>query len=473
MKSSDSELKEKYFLPYQAAWLKDKSLFKVFEKSRRIGGTYVQSFEDVDDLINMERLPAVYFSSADLSAAAEYIRYAAKWAKVYNVVGKSKDIQVIEEDGIKTFVVELINGKRIHALSSNPKAFRSKGGKLVLDEFAFHDNPEDMWKAARPIVTWGYPVRILSTHNGVNSKFNRFIKDIKRGKLKWGLHTVTIHRAVEDGLVDKIMGRKTTEAERLAWLEEARGSCGDEATWLQEFCCQPTDENSAFLTYELIFAIEREGLHADLSKCIGDLYLGYDVARRGHGSVIYVLERLGHILYERKRINMEKRTFAEQKQELFPLLALPNMRRACIDETGLGMQIAEEAQQAFGKFKVEAVNFGGSNVKSELAYGLYTEIEDRTLLLERDEKARESLHSVKKIVTNAGNIRFDAAATEQTGHGDYFWALALARHACRTGKTGDPQVDSRPRGGEDGDNARTFLNAFSPFRRVRDALKGF
>jgi len=43
--------KEKYFLPYQIDWLNDNSQIKVWEKSRRIGATYVQAYEDVRDVV--------------------------------------------------------------------------------------------------------------------------------------------------------------------------------------------------------------------------------------------------------------------------------------------------------------------------------------------------------------------------------------------------------------------------------------
>lgn len=59
---------EELFFPYQKRWLLDKSKVKIFEKSRRIGGTWVQSFEDVVDCIEQPGLK-VFFSSADMTAA--------------------------------------------------------------------------------------------------------------------------------------------------------------------------------------------------------------------------------------------------------------------------------------------------------------------------------------------------------------------------------------------------------------------
>lgn len=111
-----------FFLPYQLRWLNDKSKVKIWEKSRRIGATYVQSYEDVRDCV-YKRVPAVWFSSADESAAREYIDYCEQWTKLFNVAAKSLGEVIIDNDkDIKAFVIEFNNGTKIHALSSNPKS---------------------------------------------------------------------------------------------------------------------------------------------------------------------------------------------------------------------------------------------------------------------------------------------------------------------------------------------------------------
>ena len=84
-----------FFLPYQLRWLNDKSKVKIWEKSRRIGATYVQSYEDVRDCV-YKRVPAVWFSSADESAAREYIDYCEQWTKLFNVAAKSLGEVIID-----------------------------------------------------------------------------------------------------------------------------------------------------------------------------------------------------------------------------------------------------------------------------------------------------------------------------------------------------------------------------------------
>lgn len=424
--NSDEALK--HFLPYQRRWLEDDSKFKVWEKSRRIGATYVQSYEDVRDCI-AKKYDDVWFSSADESAAREYINYCEKWTELFSIAAKSLGHIVIDTDNnIKAFVIEFANGAKIHALSSNPKAFRSKGGKVILDEFAHHNNASELWAAATPCTTWEYPTRILSTHNGQNCMFYKFIEDIKKGAVDWSLHTTPIQLAADEGLVDKILRKIATEEEKEKWLKERQVNCFNEFTWIQEYCCIALDESTAFLTYEMISSCELDGVEKALENLTGNIYVGMDIGRKKDLTVIWVLEKLGKVNYTRMVKILEKTEFSIQEQVLAKILQHKNLRRCCIDATGLGMQLAESAQKKFGKYRVEAVTFT-NKVKEELAYGLRTHFEDRTVYIPAEHEIREDLHSVRRTATAAGNIRFDVEKTDASGHADRFWALALALHS--------------------------------------------
>ena len=72
--------------------------------------------------------------------------------------------------------------------------------------------------------------------------------------------------------------------------------------------------------------------------------------------------------------------------------------------------------------------------------------EERTLRIPGNRSLRLDLSAVKRIVTSAGNVRFDAERTED-GHADRFWALALALHAAGHGSASPPAfggIDSQP-----------------------------
>src|SRR6056297_1587830 len=349
---------DKYFLPYQQAWINDRSRKKIMEKSRRTGITHAQAYEDVRDCVE-KTVPKVWFSSADESAAKEYIEDAGRFAKIFNVGAKKLGEVILDEiKGIKALQIDLDNGTKLHALTSNPKAFRSKGGKVVLDEFAFHDDAKTMWKAAKPAITWGFPVRIISTHNGVNSYYNEwFIKRIKEGDLNgWSHHKVDIMKALDQGLLDKILRRETTLAERQAWLDSEREDMTEE-DFNEEYMCIPQDEKSAFLSYEMLAAVEDSSVLwiGDYlpENSTGPLYLGKDIARKEHLSVKWLYEKIGPILFTRKIIVEQNMRFRHQQETLYEILRHPAFRRACIDQTGIGMNLTEDAIIDFGQYRVE------------------------------------------------------------------------------------------------------------------------
>src|SRR5881409_1994785 len=101
------------------------------------------------------------------------------------------------------------------------------------------------------------------------------------------------------------------------------------------------------------------------------------------------------------------------------------MRRACLDATGLGMQLAERARQRFG-WKVEPITFTAA-IKEEMAYRLRAAFEEKTIRIASDEKLRADLRGICKEVSSSGSLRF--AGESGDSHCDRFWAKALRQHA--------------------------------------------
>lgn len=420
------------------------SQIKVFEKSRRIGATFTQAYEDVRDLVKKteytpgQPVTRVYFSSKDDETGKEYIEYCLKYAKVFNIIAQDKGVQVIDEkDGVKAKVLEFENGGKIFALTSAPTAFNSKGGKIVWDEAALHKAQKTMWSGAQPAaLVWGYPIRILSTHKGKSTLFYKFCKDAAKGKDGWSHHKVTIKDAVNEGLYDKVMKRPTSADEREAYIEKLRSSCMSDDIFLEDYMAEPVDATTAFITYEMIEAVENDKTIRTLeglSVTQNPLYAGWDIGRKKDLSVIVVLEDVGGFLACRIIEEFDRVPFRTQKNYLDKIMKLPSLRRICIDQTGMGLSLTEEAQDNYGRYTVEGVTFTAAT-KESMAINVRHILEDRRIILPPNETLKESIHSIKRIVTSAGNIRFDAERTDQTGHADHFWALALAVHA----KTGGP-----------------------------------
>lgn len=426
--------------PYQLAWLRDPSPMAVCEKSRRIGWTWTQALAAV---LGRVEGPAgrchYYHTSADMTASVEFIHDCEQWAKMINAVARVSEAQeVIDDRQIHTLVMTFANGNKIVAGSSNPKFFRSKGGAAGLDEFDFHADQRELFKAAHATAMfWGYPLRIWSTVNGAGTYMDTMVQRIGAGQLKASYHRVTILDAVEQGIVERIRMRRERldhvpdpdPVARRDWLDELRSTCPDEETWNQEYLCVRSTDASALLTYELMRPCEVANLAlADLPLGEGPMYAGFDVGRKRDLSVLWVVERVGDVLWTRTVRTFDRVNFTAQEGVLNQLLGRPAVRRLCIDSTGIGMQMAERLQDRFGRHRVEAVHFTAP-VKADLAMPLRRLFEDKLVRIPMDDAVREDLHKVRKVVTAAGNIRFDAAH-DRDGHADRFWALALAAHAA-------------------------------------------
>jgi len=431
----------KLLCPFQITWMRDPAPLAMAEKSRRIGWTWTHALKVVLD--RLEGRGNYYHSSADQTASVEFIDYCGQWGEMVNAVAMvSQETEVIDEEAITTKVMTFANGTKIVAGSSNPKFFRSKGGEVGLDEFAFHAAGRDLYKAAHATAMfWGFPLRIWSTHNGDDCYFAQMLAQAKAGKLKASLHRVTIEDAVRDGIVERIIMRKKKLSDvpapdlkaRQEWLDELRATCPDDETWNEEYMCMPSTGGRSLLSYELIAGCVEENLQpitnlADFSKreFSGPLYAGYDVGRTQDLSVLWVLEKVGDVYWTRVLVELQGAPYADQQRLLDLLLAHRQVKRLCIDKGLIGGMLAELLEQRYGKYRVEGVQFSTS-VQSELAMPFRAAFEDRSIRIPGTANLREDLHKPKKIVVG-NNVRFETPRDEN-GHADRFWAGALAMMA--------------------------------------------
>jgi len=172
-------------------------------------------------------------------------------------------------------------------------------------------------------------------------------------------------------------------------------------------------------------------VEALLARKAGDVVLGWDVARRKHLSVIWAFEVEGNLLRSLGLVEIRDVPFHEQFERASNLLRAPTVRRLCVDSTGMGNQLAEDLVLAFGAGRVEPCNFSAS-FKDAAAHAMRNRFTDHQIAIPVSEAIRNDLHSVRKIVTAAGNIRLDAPESDGS-HADRFWACALACHAASGG----------------------------------------
>jgi phage FluMu gp28-like protein len=280
-----------------------------------------------------------------------------------------------------------------------------------------------------------------------------------RSRPVWSGHRVDIYEAIRQGLSIN--------------LELLRAGCHDETSWQQEYCCQFISTAENFIPPALVAQcasaeaakdcppqfLASAPLH-DLDSRLPQLripnsefYLGIDIGRHHDRTVFWVDELLvsgarfqlseraeppdtSHPTPDTSRVAVARlvRTFsntpfAEQLAFARELLSLPGpdgrplVRRACIDSTGMGAPLAESLEREFGP-RVEPVTFTAA-VKEDMAYRVKRRMEQRLDLIPDAPEIARAFGAVKKLVTVAGNTRFDAERTD-LGHADEFWAKALA-----------------------------------------------
>lgn len=395
---------------YQKRWVEDTSRFKIALKGRQTGYSFGVALEVVLDCV--EHKTTWVLLSRGERQSKELMEKVAMHARAVGIACEilESDFKITDES-IKLLEVRFPNGSKVYGLPANPDTARGFSGNVVLDEFAFHRDSRKIWTALYPSITRGYKIRVISTPNGKTGKYYQLWTD---NTGTWSKHKVDIYEAKEQGLDVNI--------------EELRAGCESEDDWLQEYCCEFLDEAGSLLTYDMLTDCEDEKATIILPEDFepeGELFLGGDIGRKRDLTIFWLTERIGDVFWTRMVKVLERTPFRIQRQELYWLLSLPRIRRACLDSTGLGLQLAEEARERYGNL-VEPVNFTEA-VKEELAITQLRKFQDKLVRIPPDRHIREDLHSIRKIVTAAGHIRYDAERTD--GHADRFWGHALSLHA--------------------------------------------
>lgn len=431
------------FLPYQANWVKDRSRLKLMEKTRQIGISWSTAYAADERTAEVGAKWDQWVSSRDDLQARLFIEDCKLFADIMQIAAENLGLQVIDDDKkISAYVLNFANGRRIHSMSSNPDAQAGKRGGRILDEFALHPDPRKLWSIAYPGITWGGSLEVISTHRGSHNFFNYLIREIVEhgNPKKISHHRVTLQDALDQGFLFKLQQKlpadhEVQDMDEAGYFDFIRAGCADEESFLQEYMCQPADDDSAFLEYDLIASCEYQAgeeweySYEQMQAARGRLYAGIDIGRKKDLTVMWIFELLGDVLYTRKIITLKNMTKPDQEKVLWPYMAL--MERTCIDKTGLGIGWSDDAQKKFGEYRVEGVTFTAA-VKEELAYPVRGAMEDKKVRIPNQPEIRADLRAVTKVTTAAGNVRFTAERSEN-GHADRFWAKALGIHARGTG----------------------------------------
>lgn len=408
-------------LPYELRWVNDQSRLKIGCWSRQVGKSLSTAEEAVEDCFG--RTTDWVCMSAGERQALEWIKKAKGWVEAYEIScdGYRED-RSSPEALMRAASITFPNGSRIISIPSNPATARGYTANVVLDEFAHHEKPDDIWTAIAPSITRiGLKMRVVSTANGQGNRFHAlWVADSKR----WSKHKVTIHDAVGQGLnVD---------------VEELREIIGDSEIWAQEYECQFLDQSSVLLPYDLIQSCEHPEASADFDMNFAGssnpLWLGIDFGRRKHLTVCWCLEQIGDVLWTRGIIALHDMSTPEQVAALTPIIR--RAKRVSLDYTGPGVGFGDYLAKEHHEYnptkhkhgKIELCTFTNPFV-CDIMSKLRMSFERSRVRIPCNRAAREDLHAVQRVATPTGKVTYRAPFTAD-GHSDRAYALALALRAA-------------------------------------------
>ena len=426
-----------YLLPWQTRWIEDKSRFKIALQSRQTGKSHGAAFDAVEDCLT-RRTKWVCLSRGE--------RQSLEWMQKAQLISEAWDVAIsgYTEDRespealMKSAEIAWPNRSRLIAIPANPATARGYDANLVLDEFAFHEDPDAIWRAIYPSITnplrEKFRLQVLSTPNGMGNKF----ADLWHKDNGWSKHKLTIHDAVAQGFdVD---------------IEQIRAGLDDPEGWAQEYECAFIDASSVLLPYDLIAHCESDTAFRECDAGFWEtrgnpVYLGIDFARKRDLTVCWALEQVGDVLVTREVLELRGMDTPTQTEILGPRIR--RAQRVSLDYTGPGVGFGDYLAAEHGTYdpdghkfgRVELVTFTNPS-KVDMFSKLRMAFEALKLRIPIARDVREDLHSIQRVSLAGGGVTYRAPHTPD-GHADRCTALALAIRAAATGAAGaitDPNL---------------------------------
>lgn len=429
-------------LPYQREWVEDNSPLKIVVKGRQTGYSFAATLRAVIQCMK-KKTTWIFLSKGErqshllMEKVQDHVRFCG-------MVPRYAESGFFEGTMTKQLEVRFPNGSVIYGLPANPDTARGYTGNVSLDEFAFHMDAEKIYTALYPIITRGYGIEVISTPNGQQGKFYELAKaaglsnpallgNCRRPNSPdggcpsvWSGHWCDIYRASREGMKVNV--------------EMLRAGVSEEA-WRQEFCCEFISAGAQWIAPELFQQCVSSEASTDFQisswrparemnnpqSATGTFYAGWDIARNHDLSVIWLSELVGDVTWTRGVIEMRNMPTPDQLLQARALM--PGIRRIDIDQTGMGLALAEQLSQEFPG-KVEGVQFTQST-KEALAVYAKRRMEEMKVRLPDQGAIRTSFASVKRTQNTLGQLRFDTEHDVHYGHADHWWAFCLAETAAQ------------------------------------------
>ena len=451
---------------WQDDFIRNRNRYISLLKSRQTGFSFVVAIKGLVKALDPARTQYTkQFVSYNEEDAQEKIRYARQfYDSIPNrykkkLVHQTATMLEFEDVGSKTT-------SRLISLPCRPP--RGKNGDVCLDEFAIYlpRLSKEIYTAASFCTLRRGCIEVGSTPLGTIGKFYEICTDrenypnFDRYFIPWWYAKVMckdVRGAVQ-------FAKDMETAERVERFGTDRLISLFQNSTLEDFqqeCeCVFIDSSASYISLELIYANtpgrREEDIPANVEKdedyfaakrdveihCFKDadelilnyspekygspLFMGLDIGRTSDATVFYIIGVINGKKRSVLRHEMRNADFDAQTAVLNKLMENLPIYRCCIDDGGIGRNLAENAHKRYGE-RAELYHFDLQS-KEILAMGVRTGLERREYELDNDRDFHAQIHSIKRTPSSGGSFRYDAERNEK-GHADSFWAWALASYA--------------------------------------------
>lgn len=459
---------------WQDDFIKNRNRYICLLKSRQTGFSFVVAIKGLVKALDPARTQYTkQFVSYNEEDAQEKIRYAKQFYD--SIPARYKKKLVHQTATMLEF--EDIGGKTTSRLISLPcRPPRGKNGDVCLDEFAIYlpRLSKEIYTAASFCTLRKGCIEVGSTPLGTIGKFYEICSDrdkypnFDRYFIPWwyaGVMCKDVRGAVQ------FAKEMPTEERVKKYGTDRLISLFNNSTledFQQECECTFIDSSASYISLELIYAntpgrreddipanIENDEeyfnvkrdieiknfrnadeliLNYDPDKNGSPLYMGLDIGRTKDATVFYIIGIVNGKKRSVLRHEMRNAEFDSQVGVFDRLMENLPIYRSCIDDGGIGRNLAENAKKKYGE-RVELYHFDLQS-KEILAMEVKTGLERREFELENDRDFHAQIHSIKRTPSSGGSFRYDAERNEN-GHADSFWAWALANHAAGEANNAD------------------------------------
>lgn len=431
---------------FQLAHLQSDSIFRCENKSRQIAWSWLSAAEAMADAI-LDGRDSI-FVSINQEEAQEKIRYAK--AVYGNLI--LDGLPKIQRSSMTN--LELDNGARLSSLPARPPRGRARAN-IYLDEFAHVRDDKQIYTAALPVTSKGGRIRVASSPLGaagvfweVHSQTLRKYPGYSRKRTPWW-HIQAFCLNVAEAVK---LAPALTSAERVELFGNERIQAIFANMPLEDFQQEYeaifVDESTAWISWAEISAAQDPDLICHMATAEGKILrhvrdaiarlvadvreskveqaftAGVDIGRTRNTTEIFLIGSSTTDTYPlRLAVTLDGAEFDDQLDVVAQVLTELPVSKMLIDENGIGMNLAENAQK---KFPSKVFPAGFTNATKRLwATDAKMLIQQRRTPLPPDRDIAYQIHSIKKMVTPSNNLIFDTERNEKH-HADKFWAWALA-----------------------------------------------